>query len=287
MAEQQPTIRPIKSTSIVENGAFIVVCGKCNSGKTCVIENLFLYNIDSFKAKYFSPLYIAQDAEFGRKYFGNLFTSYLPMTVDTKHQVEIWQFGYEDELEASKFKRQGELYVASQSQDVTIRKRPKPRILFYFDRCNSVEELNFTTQCLANVSNHRKKHFISIVETTSMENLSVINEPDIMIFTSRIDLQTSMQFFMKLLDCNRVFAEDLITTANSFIDSCHVALVINVHQWIETFKKRGLFIYVYELVPPLDERIPNKTLESASPRPSAEVSKKRHRRHRHRKSIKK
>lgn len=260
--QQQPVVRPISSKNIVENGALIVVAGKSRSGKTCVIENAIFYCLDSFLTEKFAPLYIAEDAEFGEKYFGHLFASCLQQNLDTMRQTEIWQLGYQNELQTLQFQRQGALYLAahsSSSSSVVIQQplqKTRPRLLFYFDKCNSVHQLNYVAKCLAKTPSHRRAHSITLIETESTTELGEISTPEIMIFTSRFEVSpTQTAFFRQLLQCDQLFAQDLIETANSFIDSCHVALVINVHQWFETEKRRGIFIYEYSLVPPLDEQL--------------------------------
>lgn len=261
---RQPIIRPISSSSVVENGALIVVAGKPKSGKTCIVENALYHTLDSFLTRNFAPLYIGESSEFGSRYFGRLFNAHLVYgDGDTARQAEIWQLGYAQERADAQFCRQGAIYLAAQAGR-PAKLLERPRLLFYFDKCHSADELNFAAQCLKVTPNHRAAHSITLLETESMLQLGLLPRPEMLVFTSRLDSEKHVAFFANLLETSRALAQDLVDTANTFIEPCHVALLINLHQWYETDKRRGLFIYEYDLVPPLDEQLETRRVRRQS-----------------------
>ena len=281
------TIRTINSNNIVENGALIIVCGAQKSGKTCVVENAILNCLESFLTTKFPPLYIGKSAEFGAKYFGKLFSDYLSHSdvnqISNEHRAIIWQLGYQQECEEALFRRQGVEYLNSQ-QPVIVPRQRRPRLLFFFDNCDNKENIDYVCRCLAETKDHRTKKTISIVETSMMLYLGELH-PQMLIFTSRLDKQLHVAYFMKILKCTTALANDLIETANSFIEPCHVALLINLHQWNATEQKRGLFIYEYNLVPPLDEKLVETRHQVIASSNSKSVTQTHRHRHRHQKLL--
>ncbi len=254
------TIRTITANNVVENGALIVVCGKPKTGKTCIVENAIFYSLDSFLATKFPPLYFGTSAEFGARYFGKLFGEYLSHSNTeanfNKRKASLWQIGYRQECEDADFKYQGDEFIDSQLSTIVPRPR-RPRLLFYFDKCERKEDIDYVQECLVDTPDHRKQRMISIVETTMMFYLGTLS-PQILIFTSKLDPKLHVPYLRKVLKCSLAIANDLIETANTFIDHCRVALLINLHQWNATEQRRGLFIYEYSLVPPLHEQLSTK-----------------------------
>lgn len=251
------TIRVINPNNIVENGALIVVCGAPKSGKTCVVENAIYYLIDSFLTTKFPPLYYGKSAEFGSRYFGKLFNDYLSHSDANsganERRATIWQLGYQQECDDAQFLRQGTAFLNTQLP-VIVPRQQRPQLLFYFDNCDTKENIDYASRCLAQTVDHRAKKAISIIETTMMLYLGLLR-PQMLIFTSRLDKELHVAYFMRILKCTTTLANDLIETANTFIEPCRVALVINLNQWQATEQKRGLFIYEYQLIPPLDEQL--------------------------------
>ena len=270
----EPYIKSILPCNIVENGALILVCGCKRSGKTCVVENAIFESIESFLTKDFSPLYFGSSSEQGRKYFGKLFGDYLSHSdanqKDNRNRAIIWQQGYQKEVEDSQFKRQGDDYVKSKANTIAMN-RNAPRFLFFFDNCDTKETLDYASQCLFQTKDHRASKQITVIESCLMLYLGSL-KPQILIFTSGLDKNLHVTYFQEVLKCSKALANDLVETANTFIDPCGIALLINLNQWFATDKKRGLFIYEYNLVPPLDEQLAAKSI----------VEKGIHHRHRHR-----
>lgn len=276
-SDSDPFIKEILPINIVENGALIFVCGRQRSGKTCVVENAIFESIDSFLSQDFPPLYFGSSAEHGQKYFGKLFGEYLSHSDvnqrDYRNRAIIWQQGYQKEVKDSLFKRQGVDYVNSKASNIILQQK-RPRFLFFFDNCDSKESIDFVNDCLCETKNHRENRQIAVIESTMMFYKGPL-KPQIFIFTSGLDKVKHVSYFQELLNCSKELANDLVETANTFIEPCGIALVINLHQWLATDKKRGLFIYQYELVPPLDRQLAEKKQKDLP-------SKNSHRRHRHR-----
>lgn len=282
MSNPEPVIRIINANNVVENGALIVVVGAQKSGKTCVVENAILYSLDSFSATNFPPLYYGKSPDYGAKYFGKLFGEYLSHSnsesATNERQAVIWQMGYQKECEDAVFQRQGTDYVYAQ-RPVIAQRRSQSRLLFFFDDCDRKDDIDYACRCLAYTKNHRVEKTISIIETNEMIYLGSL-KPQIVIFTSRLDAVRHVAYFTKLLSCTRTIANDLIETANTFIEPCKVALLINLHQWGESNHVRGLFIYEYDLVPPLDEELA-KRVGGKSEKSQKHHSHRRRHHHRH------
>jgi len=169
-------------------------------------------------------------------------------------QAQIWQYGFQNECAKAQLKQQGQKYVEAQKHGLigaNQSEKIRPQLLFYFEKVNNWD---FVSDCLEQTPDHRASKTISIVETDNMHSFGRLN-PQIVIFSSLLNYETHVPFLRHLLQCSAAVAKDLVETANTFIGERSIALLLNLNQWFSSQTKRGLFIYKYDLVPPLFEKV--------------------------------